>query len=204
MSFTTFDRADWLRRALGDVPTLLLTMRELAVPTLQANTEPRVSGSTEKTTAPLNIDAVDEADALWGMVCALAIDYAQRAGDWRQMPDAIDRQWLVPGSAEFAVVGFSSIDPDRIYADVVEVTRYLGERSFTLAVNREYSVPVDELVAAIDAGRARHPGAQQVLQTRQHRHRCPKCLKHGVVPMYSNTGEILALQCEYCGASRRF
>ncbi|WP_017791892.1 hypothetical protein [Leucobacter salsicius] len=204
MSFDTFDRIDWLKRALGDVPTLILAIREEVVPSLQPSSEPRVSGSTEKTIAPLNVEPIDAADALWGMVCALAIDYAQRSQNWRELPDAIDRQWLIPGSAEFAVVGFKSIDEDRIYSDVVEVTRYLIEHAFPLAINKEYSVPVDELVAAIVAASARQERGPAAVPQRQHRHKCPRCLKHGVVPVYSATGEIQSLKCERCGAERKF
>lgn len=201
MSFTTFDRADWLRRALGDVAPLIMHMREQVVPSLQGSTEPRVSGSKEQTTVPLNLAPIDEADALWGMVCALVVDFVGRQGAWREMPGAIDRQWLIATSAEFAVVGFGSSDPERIYADVVEVTRYLVQRAFTLAVSREYEAPVDELVAHINAVRARYPGAAA---PRHHRHRCPRCLRHGVVPTYSASGELEGLQCERCGATKQF
>ncbi|EYT55801.1 hypothetical protein H490_0103975 [Leucobacter sp. UCD-THU] len=194
-------RPDWLTRHLGQVPMLLLHIREHALPSLQANAEPRVSGSKEQTTAPLNIDPIDHADELWGEVCALAIDYADRSGDWKGLPDALDRQWRIATSAQFSVVGFSSSDPDRIYADVVDVTRYLIERAWTLAINQQYQIPVDELVASIQSARRRYPDAPSFAP---HRHRCPKCLLHGVVPDYSESGEILALRCERCGARRNF
>lgn len=198
----SFGRVDWLTKSLGDLPPLILHIREQSLPSIHASTEPRVSGSKERTLAPLHIDPLDDADALWGKVCSLAIDYADRSGNWRELPDLIDRQWRIPTSAEFAVIGFASSDPDRIYSDVTEMTRYLIAHAFTLAVNSEYTVPVDDLVAAIKRARARYPGAQE--PRKSHRHRCPKCLKHAVVPVYSDTGVILALSCEQCGARRSF
>ncbi len=196
-----FGRIDWFKAALGDVANLILHMRAQAVPSMQARSEPRVSGSKERTTAPLSVDPLDEADDLWGRVCSLAIDYADRSGSWRSLPDVIDRQWLVPASAEFTVAGFSSQDPDRVYSDVLVVVRYLREHAFTLAVNAEYQIPVDELVAEIHRARARYPEAPQ---HRSHRHQCPKCRRHGVVPVYSRTGELEALQCERCSSRRSF
>lgn len=195
-----FGRIDWLKAALGDVANLILHMRAQAVPSMQARAEPRVSGSKERTTAPLSVDPLDEADDLWGRVCSLAIDYADRSGSWQSLPDVIDRQWLVAASAEFTVAGFATQDPDRIYADIVAVTRYLRDHAYSLALNTEYTVPVDDLVAEIRSAHARYPEAPD----RRHRHRCPKCGKHGVVAVYSESGEIRALSCELCGAKRDF
>ncbi|UOQ58571.1 hypothetical protein MUN78_07035 [Leucobacter allii] len=200
MTHDAFGRIDWFTSALNDVPHLILHMRAQAVPSMQASSEPRVSGSKERAIAPLNIDPLDEADDVWGRVCSLAVDFAERSGKWRGLPDELDRQWLVATSSQFSVVGFSTTDPDRIYSDVIAVTRYLREHAYTLTLGAEYSVPVDELVASIQGARARYPGAA----FRPHRHRCPRCLRNGVVPIYSQTGQIQQLRCERCGASRTF
>lgn len=192
------DRPDWLTRHLGQVPPLILHIREQALPSMQASSEPRVSGSVEQTTAPMHIEPLDDADELWAMVCALAVDFSERSKV--EMPDEIDQQRLVVGSA-IRVTGFASSDPERIYSHAVTITRYLIAHAWTLAINPEYRIPVDELVEAIAAARRRYPNAPTF---GSHRHRCPRCLLHGVVPSYSKSGEIEELRCERCGARRRF
>lgn len=198
MTYDTFSRVDWLKAALGEVPLLILHIRAQARPSMQASGEQRVSGSKAQTIAPLNIDPLDEADELWAMVCALAVDFAERRGVLP--PVILKRQWIIQGSVR-RVQGFASSDPERIYSDMITLTKFLVQHAFTLAVSAEYSVPVDELVSEIRKAKARHAGAPDV---RQHRHRCPKCLWHAVVARYSSSGELTALECEHCRAARRF
>ena len=201
MTHDAFGRIDWLKRALGDVPPLIVHMREQTVPSMQAAGEPRVSGSKERTIAPLNLTPLDDADELWSVVCSLAVDYAERSGSWRELPDALDRQWRIATSAEITVRGFATSNPDRIYSDVVAVIRYLREHAFTIAIERAYTDPVDKLVEHIEGTRRRYSDAPAFAP---HKHRCPRCLFNAVVPTYSASGEIKSLRCERCGSERRF
>lgn len=196
MTQDTFDRIDWLRRKLGELPLLILHIRDQALPSMQGSYEPRVSGSKEKTTAPLRLDPLDDADELWAQVCALAVDYAGRTRT--KEPEELKRQWVIEGSVK-RVHGFASSDSRRIYLDVVSITRYLIDHAFTLATNREYVVPVDELTEQIARARRKYPEAPEYSTAR---HRCPKCAEFGVEPSYSDRGELLELRCGHCGAKK--
>lgn len=201
----TFGQIDWFRRKLGEVPLLLLHIRAQALPSMQGAAEPRVSGTKERTTAPLRIDPIDDADELWAVVCALAVMYAERTQT--APPAVLRRQWIVQGSVR-RVHGFASQDQERIYLDAVTVTRFLLDHAFTLVTDREYSVPLDELVDWMDSMRRRYPDAPKFQGAR---HRCPKCGQSAVAPVYSERGELLELRCGYidadgsrhgCGAKR--
>ena len=198
--FDSFGRADWLRRHLVMIPGLILHIRAQAIPSMSADSEPRVSGSKEKTLAPLQVAPIDDADDLWARTCSLAAYYAERSGEWREMPDCIDRQWTIQTSAELEVIGFASTDADRIYMDAVEVTRYLNERAGLLAMNHEYHDPVVQLVGEVAKARARYPESAAHVGAKL---KCPKCLRHGVEPEYTDDGELAALACRICGSRKK-
>lgn len=200
MNDDAFGRIDWFKRALGDVPPLIMHMRVQAFPSMQAAGEPRVSGSKEQTIAPLNIVPLDDADELWAIVCALAVDHAERTGV--VPPRVLARQWIEEGSVR-RVRGFASSNWNQVYGDVAAVVQHLTAHAWTLSINQEYSVPVDELVKHISGARRRYAGAPS-FSGHSARHRCPKCLQYGVVPEYSDSGEIQQLRCERCGATRKF
>ncbi|MFA5898109.1 MAG: hypothetical protein WC829_03235 [Hyphomicrobium sp.] len=198
MTGDIFGRSDWLIQHLTQVPMLIIHIREQALPSMQASTEGRVSGSKEQTTAPMRIEPLDDADELWAMVCSLAEYLAERAN--MQAPRELATQWLVEGSVR-RVTGLATTNPDRIYTEVWTITQWLRDRAWTLAINPEYQTSVDELVEAITSARRRYPEAPTFQGAR---HRCPLCGLYAVEPVYGKRGGLEGLACVHCGARREY
>lgn len=198
MEHDVFGRIDWLKRALGDLPPLIVFIHAQIAPSLVSEQREKISGSGERTIAPLRVDPLDDADELYAKAVDLSMDHAERAGTWRELPDSIDRQQRIVTSGQITVRGLASSDARTISAAAWDVAKYLHDHAFSLASNREYSEPVDALVADVRRARRKYPTAPDHGAW----HRCPICARYAVRPDYTYSGGLLRLRCWHCGATK--
>ncbi len=194
------DRPDWLIENLRKVPSVIGFLRSSAVPSMQARTEGRVSGTPDVARAPLNITALDEADELWAVVCALVLDHAERARI--PVPPQIARQWIDTVGSVPRVRGFATSDPEAINADVFAITQWLVERAWALALGASYTVPVDELVDQIQKLASRIPQAVGYQFKAFQRWACPECYRREVEAVWAED-QLAGYECDHCGWERK-
>lgn len=200
MTMDALGRPDWLIENLRKIPSVIGYLRSTIAPSLQTRNEGRVSGTPDVARPPLNVDALDEADELWAVVCSLVLDHADRARE--EPPAAIARQAFDRVGSVPRVRGFASSNPDVVLADTFAVTQWLVERAWALALGANYTVPVDELVELIQKLAVRIPQVVGYRFKAFQMWACPECYRSEVEAVWADD-QLAGYECEACGWTRQ-
>lgn len=190
-----------LEDALEQVPTIVLHLREQAMPSMQGGQDGKISGSKEVASPPLRVEPIDEADELWAVLWELIDELLEKGSECfctlRSLQTVRARQSRAVHAGVEVVRGYASSNSARIQVDSAEVSAWLHARASRLAFGSAFTASVDQLCDRVDRLRAQ-VGSFSTYRFQAYRTwPCPRCGRYEVLPTFGPDG-LVADECDYC------
>ncbi|WP_105567143.1 hypothetical protein [Microbacterium halophytorum] len=203
--------AERLRWHLGEIPTLMGAILALRVPLRAARYDREVvSGSgADGSPAPLNVEAIDDADDLWRELArfgATVEGWFEELGEWDEHAGVIAVS-AMPGMTSIfrghLVAGVHvSLDEATAYDEASDVTQWIGRRADLISGRDDLRVEAERLCVLVRKLRSRYL-VDRVQRSRPLRRQCRTCGEVAVVvewaELVSRTKAHGVGRCTACG-----
>jgi len=148
---------------VDQIPGLLEVMRLDMVPLAASQTDKVIVSGTkgDGTPVPLRLDAVDDADDLWGALAAYTLEVADLLGE--QPPHVLRASWWRAGQVQGVR---AAADARKVRSDAFEVVAWLVDRETLIAPETGLQDSEEHLFALIRKARARWKAAPRPRRAR--------------------------------------